>query len=164
MAPGGGAKLPLVENHWCSLILMVIITKTNRQRNLTNQPNKQSRQGKLKFSELWDFFRSGKDKTTESSKTDPGSDTPRRCWYLQMLAVIAVGIITNSTKWFGILPMTQAVTLYLRILTHLLRWWDKVMPISFISVVLDLSGEWLGVWVQWTFFTGCLQKAHCLPC
>ena len=38
-----GAKLPLVENHWCSLILMVIITKTNRQKTLTNQLNKQSR-------------------------------------------------------------------------------------------------------------------------
>lgn len=70
---------------------------------------------------MWDFFQSGKDRTTKSSKKDPGSDTVRRCWYMQMLALIAVGIITNSTKWFGILPMTQAVTLYLRILTHVTR-------------------------------------------
>lgn len=36
--------------------------------------------------------------------------------------------------------MTQEVTLYLKMLTHLTR----VLVISFISVVLDLPDEWPG--------------------
>lgn len=100
---------------------------------LFKQTNKQLDREK-KFSEMWDFIQSGKDRTTKSSRKDPGSDTTKMlghvvvgshsCWNHNKLHKM-IWDFTHDTGGNSSLTNSHEMV--------------RQSQSSFISVVLDLS-------------------------